>query len=86
MGHNISFGYTRGAVEEQHEEAIHIRVASLASKAPNFSILASFDAVWLLKIWFGFSLFSGFFFKKENLCNFSKIATHHQYYKLVILV
>ena len=52
---------TRGAVEEQHEEAIDIRVASLASKAPNFSILASFDAVWLLKIWFGFSLFSGFF-------------------------
>ena len=37
------------------------RVASLASKAPNFSILASFDTVWLLKIWFGFSLFSGFF-------------------------
>ena len=37
------------------------RVASLALKEPNFSILASFDFVWLLKISFGFFLFFGSF-------------------------
>jgi hypothetical protein len=37
------------------------RVASLALKEPNLSILASFDFVWLLKISFGFFLFFGSF-------------------------
>ena len=40
---------------------IWIRVASLAQKEPNFSILASFDFVWLLKILFGFFLIFGSF-------------------------
>jgi hypothetical protein len=40
---------------------IKTRVANLALKEPNFSILASFDTVWLRKICFGFSLFFGFF-------------------------
>jgi hypothetical protein len=36
---------------------LKIRVASLALKEPNFSILASFDFVWLLKISFAASFY-----------------------------
>jgi hypothetical protein len=43
------------------ESTFCVRVASLALKEPNFSILASFDFVWLLKISFGFFLFFGSF-------------------------
>jgi hypothetical protein len=45
----------------EEEEALLTRVASLALKEPHFSILASFDFVWLLKITFGFFLFFGSF-------------------------
>ena len=45
----------------QIQTRINTRVASLALKEPNFSILASFDFVWLLKISFGFFLFFGSF-------------------------
>jgi hypothetical protein len=51
----------RRGINYLEKQLVVSRVASLALKEPNFSILASFDFVWLLKISFGFFLFFGSF-------------------------